>query len=57
MECDARFGGHGAEAGDPEGAMKLLDRAMAAAPQELVIAVTMAELKLQQKDASGAEKS
>ena len=35
--------------------MELLGRAMAAAPQDVLIAVTMAQAKLQQSDVKGAE--
>src|ERR1019366_2589351 len=41
--------------GDTAEAMRHLDMALAAAPQELMIAITLAQAKLQQKDAKGAE--
>jgi tetratricopeptide (TPR) repeat protein len=41
--------------GDPADAMQHLQLAMSAAPQELRIAVTLAQAKVQQKDLEGAE--
>jgi tetratricopeptide (TPR) repeat protein len=41
--------------GEPKDAMQLLERAMAAAPQEVLIAVTLAQAKVAQKDSKGAE--
>jgi len=41
--------------GDREAGLKNLERAAAAAPKELVLAATLAEAKLEQKDVSGAE--
>ena len=41
--------------GDKAEAMRHLDMALAAAPQEVMIAITLAQAKLQQKDAKGAE--
>jgi tetratricopeptide (TPR) repeat protein len=41
--------------GDASEGMRHLDMALAAAPQELMIAVTLAQAKLGQKDAKGAE--
>ena len=41
--------------GDKAEAMRHLDMALAAAPQEVMIAITLAQAKLEQKDAKGAE--
>jgi tetratricopeptide (TPR) repeat protein len=41
--------------GDTAEAMRHLDMAISSAPQELMIAITLAQAKLQQKDAKGAE--
>lgn len=41
--------------GDPEQATQHLEQAMAAAPQELILPMTLADAKLQQKDFKGAE--
>jgi Tfp pilus assembly protein PilF len=41
--------------GDTAEAMRHLDRAVAYAPQDLMIAITMAQAKLEQKDVKGAE--
>lgn len=41
--------------GEPQEAMQHLARAIAAAPAELVLAATLAQVKLQQKDPAGAE--
>jgi tetratricopeptide (TPR) repeat protein len=41
--------------GDTAEAMRHLDMALAAAPQELMIAITLSQAKLEQKDAKGAE--